>query len=127
MNEIDILLAKPIDIEVGDKKYTFRHPSLEWWGEFVVAIGGAFDRTNARNVMTGLMSGKQDRSMKKAIDLFCWTLSKKPNDLKKELTLHQALALADKWLDCIGIEEARSFFGRLGGKIEAATGGKNTL
>lgn len=121
MNELDILLAKPIDIQVGNKKYTFNHPTLEWWAEFVLAIGGLFDKHTTGSMMAGILKGTdKGRKADKIISLFCQTISTSPKALKKDLTLHQALYLLDKWVDCIGIEAAKSFLKGLEGKLQAA-------
>jgi hypothetical protein len=127
MNEIDILLAKDIPIVIGQKTYTFKHPNLEWWLEFAGAIGGAFSAINSKSFMTSFMAGKKlDKNTEKALNLFCSTINTSPKQLKKDLTIHQALALVDKWLDCIGVEEAKRFFGQLGDKLNAMAPEKTT-
>jgi hypothetical protein len=117
MNESDILLAKPISLEVGGHKFTFIHPTLEWWVEFIKAVGGLFGASQTKGILSEMMKGRQAEQI---ISLVCQTLNISPKKLKKELTLHQTLALLDKWIDCIGIEEAQSFLKGLGEKIATA-------
>ena len=123
MNELEILLAKPIELEVGNHKYIFKHPNVKWWLEFISAIGGMLSASQTKATLAGLMSGVKDRKAEKILVLFCETIDTNPKNLLKDLTLHQLLALLDKWMDCIGIEQAQSFLKGLGAKITAALPG----